>query len=52
MSRLELNQNSSYEWYGSFWFPEKDESKIQQFSGKISYKPETGIKISISNIIY
>ncbi|MGN7503702.1 MAG: hypothetical protein ACTHPO_12040 [Alphaproteobacteria bacterium] len=45
MSIKNLNQESSYEWIGTFWFPDKREDI---FSGKISYSPDQGIKLSLS----
>lgn len=50
MTKTKLRQNESYEWYGTFWFPIEDDEETEQFSGKLSYTPDSGIKISISSI--
>ena len=41
---MDLDQNSKYEWIGTFWFPD-NESYI--FSGKVTYSPEQGIKLKL-----
>lgn len=45
ISTQHLNQTSSYEWIGTFWFPDNKEDK---FSGKISYTSDKGIQLSLS----
>ena len=45
MAIKSLDHNLSYEWVGSFWFPDTKESKL---SGKISYTPEKGIKLHLT----
>ena len=42
---MHLDQNSNYEWIGTFWFPDKENNK---YSGKITYSPEHGIKLIMS----
>lgn len=46
MMSVELDYCKNYEWIGTFWMPNKPD---KEFSGKVSYSPENGIKISIFN---
>ena len=46
MSTLDLDHHKNYEWIGTFWMPNKPG---KEFSGKLSYSPETGIQISVFN---
>lgn len=41
---MDLDQNSNYEWIGTFWFPDNESDK---FSGKVTYSPEHGIKLKL-----
>lgn len=41
---MDLDQSSNYEWIGTFWFPNNES---EQFSGKVSYSPEQGIKLKL-----
>ena len=43
--RMDLDQNSNYEWIGVFWFP--DNERTDKFSGKVTYSPEQGIKLKL-----
>lgn len=42
-----LDHRNSYEWMGTFWFPDKSD---ERFAGKLSYTPEQGISVFILNI--
>lgn len=42
-----LDYRNSYEWTGSFWFPDAQENK---FAGKLTYTPEQGITLFIFNM--
>lgn len=44
---MDLDQNSDYEWIGTFWFPDNES---EQFSGKVTYSPEQGIKLKLMAI--
>ena len=39
-----MDQNTNYEWIGTFWFPDQEKDK---FSGKVTYSPEHGIKLKL-----
>jgi len=41
---LDWDQNSNYEWIGTFWFPDGEKDR---FSGKVTYSPEQGIKLKL-----
>ncbi len=41
---MDLDQNSNYEWIGTFWFPDNEGDK---FSGKVTYSPEQGIELDL-----
>ncbi len=41
---MRLDQNLNYEWLGTFWFPDNESD---QFSGKVSYSPDQGIKLTL-----
>lgn len=39
-----FDQNETYEWSGSFWFPDQPQNLL---SGKLTYAPEKGIKLEL-----
>ena len=41
---MDLDQNSNYEWIGTFWF---SDNESEQFSGKLTYSPEQGITLKL-----
>jgi len=45
MSIKEFDQSKTYEWVGTFWFPD-DINKT--YAGKLTYTPEQGIRLNLS----
>jgi hypothetical protein len=44
-----LDYNESFEWQGAFWFPQKG-AEPRRYSGKISYTPQEGIRLSLFDL--
>lgn len=39
-----LDHSASYEWEGTFWFPNNE---AKQFTGKVSYTPDKGVRFEL-----
>lgn len=44
---INLCQDKSYEWFGSFWF---DEDDPDVFSGILTYSQEHGLRLKLSTV--